>query len=186
MTSQPSSPAIPTAVPNSQLVALIIDDEASARFTLSALLQDAGYIVRTAPDGLAGLRVLHECAPDLVVTDMLMPELNGVGVISSGRRERPQVKIVAMSGYGRIGHLDFLSIAHGIGASAILRKPFDLEEVVGVCRALTAADAGSDCPSAAASFDRYAVELANETERRLQNPEPGADSLMRSQWSCRH
>jgi len=178
------SPA--TRVPDRQPVALVIDDEPSARFTLSQLLQDAGYIVRTASDGLSGLRVLRECAPDLVLTDMLMPGLNGAGVIISAKRERPQARIVAMSGYSQIGHLDFLSIAHGLGASAILNKPFDVEEVVSVCQALFTPSADGDYPGAATSFDRYAAKLATETAPRLENLGPNADALMRSQSSCSH
>ena len=91
-----------------------------------------------------------------------------------------------MSGYRQIEHLDFLSIANGLGASAILKKPLDVEEVVSVCQALFTPSADGDYPGGATSFDRYAAKLATETARRLENLGPNADALMRSQSSCRH
>jgi len=172
--------------PDREPIALIIDDEPLARFTLIALLEHLGFRVRSAADGLSGLRLFRESLPDLVVTDMLMPGINGAEVILSVRRERPDAKIVAISAYSWIDHLDFLSIAHGLGASAILRKPFDVAEVESVCRALyPRAGENSDCSAAATTFDRYAEDLATETARRLEIMEPRGDAHMRGQWSCK-
>jgi DNA-binding response OmpR family regulator len=169
-----------------QPVALIIDDESSARFTLMALLEHVGFRVRSAADGVSGLQLFRESLPDLVVTDMLMPGVNGAEVIVSMRRERPDAKIVAISGYSWIDHLDFLSIAQGLGASAILRKPFDVAEVESVCRALyPRAGENTDCSAAATSFDRYAENLATETARRLEIVERRGDARTHDQWSCK-
>jgi CheY-like chemotaxis protein len=69
-----------------------------------------------------------------VLTDIIMPEQDGIGVIMAMRRERPGVKIIAMSGGGRVGKADFLSIAKMVGADAVISKPFDINELVTMIR----------------------------------------------------
>ncbi len=92
------------------------------RESLSMILEDYGFSVRTAADGLEGLRKFREESPSVVVTDILMPGLDGIGAIMQMRRERPAVKIIAVSGGGRIGRSDFLTIARNLGANAAFEK----------------------------------------------------------------
>jgi DNA-binding NtrC family response regulator len=66
----------------------------------------------------------------VVLTDIIMPEQDGIGVIMALRRERPGVKIIAMSGGGRIGKSDLLMIAKQLGANSVIQKPFDASELL--------------------------------------------------------
>jgi DNA-binding response OmpR family regulator len=66
----------------------------------------------------------------VVLTDIIMPEQDGIGVIMEMRRERPGVKIIAMSGSGRCGKSDFLTVAKKLGADSVIHKPFDIDELV--------------------------------------------------------
>ena len=92
----------------------------------------------TAADGRAGLAIFEKTAPALVLTDIIMPEQDGLGAIAEMRRARPDVRIVAMSGGGRVGNTDFLKLATKLGANAALPKPFDDTELLAVIGALLA------------------------------------------------
>jgi DNA-binding response OmpR family regulator len=109
---------------------LIIDDEAELRTTLRALLEAQGYEVIEASDGREGLRH-HVVAPaDLVLTDLMMPGQEGVETISALRQIHPQVKIIAMSGGGQTGRMDFLQVAAVLGAARTLQKPFRMQALL--------------------------------------------------------
>jgi len=117
---------------------LIIDDDAFVRETLIRILEDEGYQVITAPDGRRGLDAFRRERPDLVITDIIMPEQEGIETIMEIRGERPDAKIIAISGGGRIGNTDFLQIARKLGAADIIAKPFDPDDFitrVGTCLA---------------------------------------------------
>ena len=103
---------------------LVIDDEAMVRNTIARVLEHEGYRVTLAVDGLRGLTSFRKEPPDLVITDIIMPEEEGIGTIRRMLEEQPKTKIIAISGGGRIGNVDFLRIAENIGAMAIMRKPF--------------------------------------------------------------
>jgi CheY-like chemotaxis protein len=107
---------------------LVIDDEAEVRQTLARML--AGHAVHEAADGGAGLALAAELAPDLVVTDILMPEKEGIETIRELRRAHPRVRILAISGGGQSGTLDFLDMARALGADAALAKPFRRSELL--------------------------------------------------------
>jgi CheY-like chemotaxis protein len=117
---------------------LVIDDEKPILLTVATILGDAGYEVLTAADGRAGLAIFEKTAPALVLTDIIMPEQDGLGAIAEMRRARPDVRIVAMSGGGRVGNTDFLKLATKLGANAALPKPFDDTELLAVIGALLA------------------------------------------------
>ena len=117
-------------------VILIIDDEKAVLFALQAVLEQRGFRVLTAPDGVAGLVTFRKSAPAIVLIDIIMPEQDGIGAIMQMRRERPAAKIVAMSGGGRVGNSDFLTVALKLGADAVIYKPFDAEELLTVLRPL--------------------------------------------------
>jgi two-component system chemotaxis response regulator CheY len=113
---------------------LVIDDDAGARETLRRVLESAGCKVTLAEDGERGLRAFRASRPDLVITDIVMTEKDGIGTILALRSEWPHGPIIAISG----GSVSYLTWAQRLGASATLKKPFepeDLVDAVGRCLA---------------------------------------------------
>lgn len=105
---------------------LVIEDSANMRDMLRLALEGAGHEVITASHGLEGLGYLNGHKVDVVLTDLFMPEMDGIEVIAALKRRFPGVKVVAMS--GRPG-VDYLNVAKELGAARILRKPFAMEEL---------------------------------------------------------
>jgi DNA-binding NtrC family response regulator len=115
---------------------LLVDDESMLRRTLRAILERAGHTVYEAEDGDQALKMFAAEPPDLVVTDIIMPNREGVGTIDELRRRAPKMPIIAMSGGGSIGGDLFLTLASQLGATATLAKPIrqaDLIEAVERC-----------------------------------------------------
>lgn len=111
---------------------LIIDDNEDLRDTLVLLLQDQGYDVISASDGESGVRVFGEARPDLVLTDVIMPNSDGVEAIRRMRAIDPAARIVAMSG-GSISGNDYqLRVAKEAGAMDALAKPFEVDDLLAV------------------------------------------------------
>lgn len=104
---------------------LIIDDEPIIRHMVARVLDRAGYPTVSAANGAQGLACIRRELPVLVITDLIMPEREGIETIRQIRRERPDLPIIAMSGSTRTGGADFLSMANELGANEILRKPFE-------------------------------------------------------------
>jgi DNA-binding NtrC family response regulator len=113
---------------------LVIDDEANIRTTIQTMLMRDGHSVSTAKDGKAGLIAFAQEKPDLVITDMIMPEKEGVETIQSIRKHSPLTPIIAISGGGRASHVDFLPLALAFGATATLNKPFTAKALIEVVR----------------------------------------------------
>ena len=111
---------------------LVIDDSEDIRILLHEALQAAGHSVVEAADGEEGLRSYREHCPDLVITDIVMPNKEGLETIMELRRESPGVKIVAMSGGTRGMVISFLPAAKKLGADYTLPKPFSLAELQAV------------------------------------------------------
>ena len=100
---------------------LITDDNEEVRTVVRRVLERAGYNVHEAGNGKEALRTLRTMPFDLVITDILMPEQDGIETIMFLRREAPQTKVIAISG----SENDlFLADARGLGAIAVLAKPF--------------------------------------------------------------
>lgn len=101
---------------------------------LEKSLREEGFEVATASDGNEALRTLKSLAADVVVTDIFMPDKDGIETISELRRRYPGLKIIAMSGGPtRPGQVDYLLLISDIGVDCALRKPFrplDLVEVI--------------------------------------------------------
>jgi len=116
--------------------ALVIDDEPAMRALVSSILQEAGYEVREAADGRIGLAAFNTFEPDLVITDIVMPNEEGIGTIRQLRQLKPDLKIIAISGGGRMGNMDFLRIAKDFGAAATLAKPFRKQQFLDVLKTL--------------------------------------------------
>lgn len=118
---------------------LVIDDEDLVRDTLRRALETAGIEVVVATDGREGLRAYLANPTDVVVTDILMPEKEGIETIIELKRQHPDVKIVAISGGDRTGNTDFLKMAGLLGADRILQKPFRPKELLATIEDLFAA-----------------------------------------------
>ena len=115
---------------------LVIDDEPAVRYALTRILESNGFEVTTAPDGLRGMVQFRSCRPDLVITDLIMPEQEGMQTIQQLRQADPGVKILAISGGGRLVNIDFLQVALHLGADGVLAKPFDSQELLLTVRRL--------------------------------------------------
>jgi len=102
---------------------LIIDDDALLRSTLAANLASAGHIVEQAEDGRAGTAHFRSEPADLVLTDLVMPNQEGIETIVTLKREFPGVRVIAMSGAARNSAL-YLELARKLGAVCVLEKPF--------------------------------------------------------------
>ena len=109
---------------------LVIDDEEQVRKTLHLILEQAGYEVIEAPDGSVGIELYRKNPTDLIITDLLMPDKEGLETIMEIRRDFPGAKIIAISGGGREGGLNFLSVAQKMGAAATLAKPFERKQLL--------------------------------------------------------
>lgn len=126
------------------LTILVVDDQPIMREVVSQILEDAGHHVRSAGDGVEALRKLGCARYDLMVTDVVMPGMDGIELIAEARRRHPDLRIVAMSaGSGRLSRVNCLGIAERLGAEVVLAKPFDahalLEAVADLCTAGTLA-----------------------------------------------
>ena len=115
---------------------LIIDDDDEIRLILRQLLEQAGYKVEEASDGKEGISLHRQKTADLIITDMIMPKKEGMETIMELRTDFPHVKIIAMSGGGRIGPENYLQMAEAFGALNIFKKPFNLEDMLGAVREL--------------------------------------------------
>jgi len=103
---------------------LVIDDEELARFTIREILETADFEVDEAENGRVGIDKQKATPFDLIITDIIMPEKEGVETIIDLKQEFPDLKIIAISGGGRTRNLDFLKLSERFGAAKILAKPF--------------------------------------------------------------
>ncbi len=109
---------------------LVVDDAPNSRRATATMLRRSGHEVHEAEGGEAAL-VWLRCEPcDLVVTDILMPNGDGIELIRGLAATRPHVPVIAVSGGGRLNAGPYLSMAGNLGASAVLRKPFEPEELL--------------------------------------------------------
>jgi len=112
---------------------LVIDDNADVRAVVADILVSAGHEVEVAEDGGGGIAIQRESPVDLVITDILMPEKEGIETIRDLKEEYPELKIIAMSGAGaRLKGTSHLSAAKELGAHAVLRKPFTPDALLDV------------------------------------------------------
>ena len=109
---------------------LVIDDDVQIQAMLRQMLEREGYEVVDAPDGKVGMKLYREQKPDLVITDLIMPEKEGIETIMELQREFPDVKIIAISGGGVIAAENYLCLAKGLGALRTFAKPFERNEIL--------------------------------------------------------
>lgn len=118
---------------------LIVDDDAQFRLMLRRILEREGYEVFEACDGKQGLTAFRRLRTDLVITDIIMPEKEGVETILALRREFPAVKIMAVSGGGRNAPGDYLTLAKKLGAQVTMEKPLNRSQLLEEVKVLTEA-----------------------------------------------
>ena len=120
---------------------LVTDDNADMRESMRLLLERAGYRVDLAHNGWHAVELQQQCAADVLITDIFMPEADGLETIAHFRREFPHVRIVAMSGGGvRVsGAGNYLQTAAAAGADAVLEKPFETRALLDILRGLVPA-----------------------------------------------
>src|SRR5258708_6851455 len=109
---------------------LIIDDDAAVRYTLAQILEKSGYEIQCAEEGRQGLQAFHTRRPDLVITDIIMPEMEGIETIIALRTLSTDCPIIAMSARARFGNANFLDMAQRLGANAVLSKPFEMGDLL--------------------------------------------------------
>jgi CheY-like chemotaxis protein len=109
---------------------LVIDDETLVRQAMTLVLRNAGYEIRCAEDGRRGLEAFRERRPDLVVCDIIMPEMEGLETIMRLRVLARDCPVIAISGGGHFCKHDFLHAAKELGAKAALRKPFESAQLL--------------------------------------------------------
>lgn len=108
---------------------LVIDDDETLRPMLGVALERKGYKVTLAEDGAVGVKSFLASAPDLVITDIIMPEKEGVETIMELREQHPDVKIIAMSGGGPRSEI-YLKMCSQLGVCNTLSKPFSLDTLI--------------------------------------------------------
>lgn len=118
---------------------LIVDDEELVRVTLRQILQSAGYEITEASDGRQALADYKESRPDLVITDIIMPDKEGIETIIELRAMDPNAKIIAISGGGRVGASDYLELAKRLGADKVISKPLNSEKLLQAVEVVMAA-----------------------------------------------
>ena len=109
---------------------LIIDDEPQIRSMLKIMLERDGHEVAEAPDGVEGIKIYRQNPADLIITDLIMPNKDGIGMIIDLKKEFPNVKIIAMSGGGLNKPEGYLKGAKKLGAACTLTKPIDRDELL--------------------------------------------------------
>ncbi len=110
---------------------LIADDDKFSRSMLRAMLENKKYHIEEADDGEIALNMLRKNPADIVITDIVMPNKEGIETITQIRKEFPHIKIIAISGGGRLGPKNYLKLAKRFGADYVFNKPIDQSELLG-------------------------------------------------------
>ncbi|MGH7560304.1 MAG: response regulator [Gemmatimonadales bacterium] len=103
---------------------LLVDDDDLSRGAVHKMLERAGYIVESTGAGAEALARYRTDPVELVITDLIMPDMDGLEIIQELRKVNPSVRILAISGGGRVDANEYLSVARKFGAVEVLSKPF--------------------------------------------------------------
>jgi CheY-like chemotaxis protein len=109
---------------------LLVDDDELFRTAVCRLLRAAGYAVEEASDGKEALKFIAAEVPDILISDILMPNTDGIELIGAVKRAHPGVRILGISGRVHLGSVDLLNLATMVGADATLSKPFAREQLL--------------------------------------------------------
>jgi CheY-like chemotaxis protein len=113
---------------------LLIDDDPILLELMTAAFRMAGYQTEAAENGRKGLEMLDGYRPDLVITDIVMPEMEGIGAIMAIKRKPRPPKVIAISGVGRLRYGDYLTWASHLGADEVLAKPFKMSDILSLAQ----------------------------------------------------
>ncbi len=120
---------------------VVVDDDHDLRRTICDYLVSVGHVVQQAADGNNAMNLIAAEKPNVVITDILMPDKEGFSTIMDIREEHDDIKIIAMSGGGQMKRLDLLKSAHVLGADSVIAKPFDLDELQKIIEQVLSDDA---------------------------------------------
>ena len=109
---------------------LIIDDDEKFLKMFQQMLERAGHDVMTAPNGKVGMKLFRKDPTGLIITDIFMPEKEGIETIIELKNEFPTVKVIAISGGGRKGNFKYLEAVEALGANRTFSKPFERQEML--------------------------------------------------------
>ena len=109
---------------------LVIDDEPLICEMLDDLLSLAGHVVVVAGNGREAMELFESQAFEIVIADIVMPEMDGIETIMKLKENDPSVSVIAISGGSRLGNYDFLGVAEKLGASRVFYKPVDNEALL--------------------------------------------------------
>jgi CheY-like chemotaxis protein len=123
---------------------LIIEDDDLFRRMLRATLEQEGHVVTEARNGSEGIAKHRDSAPDVVITDLIMPEKEGLETIIELRETCPGVRVIAMSGGGRGLPAGYLNLAQHLGAVRVLAKPFPREAILKAIREVLGSEAAAE------------------------------------------
>jgi len=126
---------------------LVTDDDADLRGTLEKLLKLRGYSVQVGRDGLEGAKLLAQNRYDLLITDIVMPNQEGLESIIQARKRYPELKIIAMSGAGKTSTEVYLRVAKNVGANAVFQKPWSPKDMLAKVEELVGAPSAPGVPS---------------------------------------
>lgn len=118
---------------NSTAKILLIDDDEQIRLVLHEFLQKHGFQVQLAEDGLSGLELLQHEHADLVILDIKLPYISGIGLVQLTKQNRPDLPIICITGYGFSPE----KIAEQENADLVLSKPFELQDLLKAIQELT-------------------------------------------------
>ncbi len=108
---------------------LLVDDDDLSRSTVHQMLERAGHEVTSTGNGREGITMVQQAPFELVITDLIMPDTDGLELIQELNRLTPSVRVLAISGGGRVNANEYLTVARKFGASAVLAKPFSTAEL---------------------------------------------------------
>ena len=109
---------------------LIIDDDVNFLKMLRQMLERAGHTVIDAANGKIGAKLFREDRTEVIITDIFMPEKDGIELIRELKQEFPAVRIISMSGGGRKSQFSYLEMAEALGADRSFSKPFERQEIL--------------------------------------------------------
>ena len=124
----------------------VFDDEPSILLMIKKMLEKAGHEVGTALNGREGMELINEKIPDLIITDIIMPEKEGLETIMELRKKHPELKIIAISGGGRFGPEGYLPGAKLLGADLVFQKPLVQKEFLNAIASLLDEDKNDNLP----------------------------------------
>ena len=108
---------------------LLVDDEESIRKMVRAVLDDETYVFTEANNGSEALDIMETQSFDLIITDVIMPDCDGIELVMTVRKKLPDIKVIVMSGGGRVRADHYLNLAEKLGAARVFEKPFNTAEL---------------------------------------------------------